>query len=142
MSTANVLQVSQNLEAAIGIEPMDKGFADLCLTTWLRRLVNESNKSICHQAQARAYAPTTRFFRQDPRLACARAVFQNVRTALRQLDPCHKLPENLKEFQIMNEKFLLTCCAIALLFISFALFASVPLARTHVVFVTGDHEYS
>ena len=26
------------LEAAIGIEPMNKAFAELCLTTWLRRL--------------------------------------------------------------------------------------------------------
>jgi hypothetical protein len=29
--------IIERKEAAIGIEPMDKGFADLCLTTWLRR---------------------------------------------------------------------------------------------------------
>jgi hypothetical protein len=31
------------LEAAVGIEPTDKGFADLCLTTWLRRLARKLN---------------------------------------------------------------------------------------------------
>jgi len=42
----------------------------------------------------------------------------------------------------MNGKILLACCASALSFASLALFAGVPLARPHVVFVTGDHEYS
>ena len=32
------------MEAAIGIEPMNKGFADLCLTTWLRRLKHDKRR--------------------------------------------------------------------------------------------------
>ena len=41
MEVWRILQIIERKEAAIGIEPMDKGFADLCLTTWLRRLFKD-----------------------------------------------------------------------------------------------------
>ncbi len=31
-------------KAAVGIEPTNKGFADLCLTTWLRRRVERGRE--------------------------------------------------------------------------------------------------
>ena len=40
-----------SLKAAVGIEPTNKGFADLCLTTWLRRRINDEvgtlNDELC-----------------------------------------------------------------------------------------------
>ena len=42
------------MEAAIGIEPMDKGFADLCLTTWLRRLFEKQDYQTKGEGYSRA----------------------------------------------------------------------------------------
>ena len=44
----------ENLEATTGFEPVDGGFADLCLTTWLRR----PNKSRLHCTRLRQPALT------------------------------------------------------------------------------------
>ena len=34
------------MEAAIGFEPMNEGFADLCLTTWLRRPMKQKKLNV------------------------------------------------------------------------------------------------
>ena len=50
------------LEAAIGIEPMNKGFADLCLTTWLRRLTESINNKSGKMKQHVLHPPAFIYF--------------------------------------------------------------------------------
>jgi hypothetical protein len=42
------------LEAAIGFEPMHRGFADLSLTTWVRRPAESLRSAIIYHARADA----------------------------------------------------------------------------------------
>ena len=50
------------LEAASGFEPLNKGFADLCLTTWLRRLNYQTSRHAVKTAPAHNGAPYIQFF--------------------------------------------------------------------------------
>ena len=57
------LKLANLLEAAIGIEPMNKGFADLCLTTWLRRRRKVESIREKGENYAFSFLPYTFYFR-------------------------------------------------------------------------------
>ena len=61
-----------DMEATPGFEPGNKGFADLCLTTWLCRhmLVNCADRFVRHRRRSLTYTSTLRS--TPPCLPCAR----------------------------------------------------------------------
>src|SRR5437868_1074183 len=59
------------LEATAGIEPADEGFADLCLTTWLRRLAGRGSE--CSERPKERQYSTTFDILSGPRTAPAAA---------------------------------------------------------------------
>ena len=61
---ASVLRAT-NEEAAGGIEPPNRGFADRCLTTWLRRLVNGRRRTRHARPRAAGDPGTPKSARQD-----------------------------------------------------------------------------
>jgi hypothetical protein len=58
--------VEDELEATTGFEPVDGGFADPCLTTWLRRRISDS--SILDWHCQKAFVRVLRLFLTSPTL--------------------------------------------------------------------------
>src|SRR2546421_9128190 len=56
------------MEATAGIEPADKGFADLCLTTWLRRPGKRGESSERLSGRQYSASPTSRTVAVDMRI--------------------------------------------------------------------------
>ncbi len=53
MESCLLMRARKDLEARGGIEPPNKGFADLCLTTWLPRLALNLSLSVRYGSGSR-----------------------------------------------------------------------------------------